>query len=75
LAGVRLQHAEDDAHGGGLAGPVGADEPERPPLGEGERQAVEGDQVADTAGQPLQLQHVVLLTPVLTRVSGSWLAP
>jgi hypothetical protein len=32
LAGVRLQHAEDDARSGGLAGPAGAHEPERLPL-------------------------------------------
>jgi hypothetical protein len=36
LAGVRLQHAEDDAHGGGLVGAVGVGEPERLPLGNGE---------------------------------------
>jgi hypothetical protein len=54
-----------------LPAPVGADEPERLPLGDGERQAVEGGHVAVPAGQPLQFQHVVLLTPVLTRMSGS----
>jgi hypothetical protein len=36
LAGVGRQHPEHDAHGGGLAGSVGADEPERLPLGNGE---------------------------------------
>jgi hypothetical protein len=58
-----------------LPAPLGPTNPNICPLGEGERPAVEGDQVADPAGQPLQLQHVVLLTPVLTRMSGSWLAP
>jgi hypothetical protein len=58
LAGVRFQHAEDDPHGGGLAGAVGADEPEHLPLAHGERQVVEGDQVAVAAGQTLQFQHV-----------------
>jgi hypothetical protein len=59
LAGVRFQHAEDDAHGGGLAGAVGAHEPEHLPLGDGEGEVVEGDQVAVAAGQALEFQHVV----------------
>jgi hypothetical protein len=71
LAGVRFQHPEDDPHGGGLAGAVGPDEPEHLPLGDGERQVIEGDQVAVAAGQALQFQHVVRLTPVLTQMSGS----
>jgi hypothetical protein len=49
LAGVGLQHPEDDAHRGGLAGAVGPGEPEHLPLGDGERQVVEGDQVAAAA--------------------------
>ena len=53
-----------------LSAPLGPDELEQLPLGDGERQAVEGDQVAVAAGQPLQFQHVVLLTLVLTRMSG-----
>jgi hypothetical protein len=63
LATVGLQHAQHDPRGGGLAGAVGADEPEHLPLGHGERQVVEGDQVAVAAGQALELQHVV--PPVL----------
>ncbi len=68
LAGVGLQHAEDDPHGGGLAGAVGADEAEHLPLGDGEGEVVEGDQVAVAAGQSVELQHVV--PPVLARMSG-----
>jgi hypothetical protein len=52
LAGVGLEHAEDDAHGGGLAGAVGPDEPEQLALGDGERQVVEGHQVAIAASVP-----------------------
>jgi hypothetical protein len=63
LASIGRQHPEDDAHGGGLAGAVGADEPEHLPLGDGEREVVEGDQVAVAAGQALQFQDVV--PPVL----------
>jgi hypothetical protein len=50
LTGVGRQHPEDDPHRGGLAGPVGADEPEQLALGDGARQVVEGDQVAIAAG-------------------------
>jgi hypothetical protein len=53
LAGVGLQHPQHDPHGGGLAGAVGTDEPEHLALGDGERQVVEGDQVAVAAGQTL----------------------
>ena len=49
-----------------LSAPLGPDELDQLPLGDGERQAVEGDQVAVAAGQPLQFQHVVLIT----RMSG-----
>jgi hypothetical protein len=49
LAGVGHQHPEHDPHGGGLAGAVGPDEPEHLPLGDGERQVVDGDQVAAAA--------------------------
>jgi hypothetical protein len=58
-------------HGGGLARPVGPHEAEQLALADPEAEVVEGDQVAVAAGQPLQCQHVVLLTPVLTRMSGS----
>jgi hypothetical protein len=51
LASIGRQHPEDDPHGGGLAGAVGADEAEHLALGDGERQVVEGDQVAVAAGQ------------------------
>jgi hypothetical protein len=37
LARVGRQHAQDDPHGGGLAGTVGPDEPEQLALGDGER--------------------------------------
>jgi hypothetical protein len=67
LTGVGFEHAEDDAHGGGLTGAVGPDEPEHLALGDGERQVVQGDQVAVAAGQALQLQHVV--PPVLAGMS------
>jgi hypothetical protein len=72
LAGVRFQHAEDDAHGGSLTGTVGPDEAEQLPFGDGEGQVVEGDQVAVAAGQALELQHVVppVLAPgVMVRVA------
>jgi hypothetical protein len=36
LARVGFQHAEDDAHGAGLAGTVGPDEPEHLALGDSE---------------------------------------
>jgi hypothetical protein len=62
LAGVGFEHAEDDAHGGGLAGAVGTDEPEQLALGDGERQVVEGHQVAIAARQSLQFQHVAVPT-------------
>ena len=51
-----------------LPAPLGPDEPEQLPLGDGERQVVQRHQVAIAAGQALQFQHVVLLTPVLTRM-------
>jgi len=44
---------------------VGAHEPEQLPVGDGERQVVEGDQVAIAAGQTLQFQHVLPLRTVL----------
>jgi hypothetical protein len=53
LTGVGLEHAEDDPHGGGLARPVGADEAEHLAFAHGEREVVEGDQVAVAAGQSL----------------------
>jgi hypothetical protein len=59
LAGVGLQHSEDDPHGGGLAGAVGAHEPEHLALGDGEGEVVQRHHVAVTARQALQLQHVV----------------
>jgi hypothetical protein len=62
LAGVRFQHPEHDPHGGGLAGAVGPDEPEHLVLGHGEREVVQGDQVAVAAGQALQFQHVAVPT-------------
>jgi hypothetical protein len=46
-----------------LPAPLGADEPEHLVLGDNERQVIEGDQIAVAAGQALQLQHAVLLTP------------
>ena len=49
LAGVGFEHAEDDVHGGRLAGAVGTDEPEQLALGDSERQVVEGHQVAIAA--------------------------
>jgi hypothetical protein len=61
LAVVGLQYAEDDAHGGGFARAVRADEPEHLPLGDGERQMVEGDQVTAAAGQTLEFGHVASL--------------
>jgi hypothetical protein len=67
LAGVRFQHAEDDPHGGGLAGAVGADEAEHLALGDGEGQLVESDQVAVAARQSLQLQHVAPNSPGLAK--------
>src|SRR4029453_13324974 len=50
LTGVGGEDTEDDPHGGGLAGAVGADEPEHLPLGHGERHVVERDEVAVAAG-------------------------
>jgi hypothetical protein len=64
LTRVGRQHAEDDPHGGGLAGTVGPDEPEHLALAHGERQVIEGDQVAVAAGQALQFQHVTPLLPL-----------
>src|SRR4029450_11245466 len=58
LAPVRLQHPEHDPHGGGLAGAVRADEPEHLPFPDGERQVVQGHDVAVAAAQPLQLEHL-----------------
>jgi hypothetical protein len=57
LAGVGLQHAEHDPHGGGLAGAVGTDEAEHLPLAHAEREVVEGHDLAVAAGQSPQLQH------------------
>jgi hypothetical protein len=54
-----------------LPAPLRPDERKHLPLRDGERLAVEGDQVAVAAGQPLQFQHVVLLTAALTPMSGS----
>jgi hypothetical protein len=59
LAPVGLQHPEDDPHGGGLAGTVRPHEPEHLPFPDGERQVVEGHQVAVAAAQALKFQHVV----------------
>jgi hypothetical protein len=59
LAGVRLQHAEDDPHGGGLAGAVGPDESEHLVLSDGEREVVQRHHLAVAARQTLQLQHVI----------------
>jgi hypothetical protein len=50
LAGVGLQHPQDDPHGGGLPHAVGRNGPEHLLLGDGERQMVEGDQVTAAAG-------------------------
>jgi hypothetical protein len=40
------------------------------PLGHGEGEIIEGDQVVIAAGKALQLEHVVLLTPLSHRISG-----
>jgi len=61
LAGIGFEDAEDDPHGGGLAGAVGPDEAEHLAFRDGEREFVEGDQVAVAAGQALQFQHVAPL--------------
>jgi hypothetical protein len=60
LPRVGFQHAEDDPHGGGLAGAVGSDEAEQLPFGDGEGEVV-GRPVAVAAGQALQFQHVAPL--------------
>src|SRR4030095_4488400 len=57
LARVRFEHAEDDAHGGGLAGAVGADEPAHLSLRDGEGDGVEGDEVAVAAGEIPEFEH------------------
>jgi hypothetical protein len=74
LAGVRLQHAEDDPHGGGLAGAVGADEAEHLPFGDGERQTVEGDQIAVLGGSAAAIPTRRPTHPGAHPMSGSWLA-
>ena len=61
LAGIGFQHPSMIPHGGGLAHAVGADEPEHLPLGDGERQVVEGDQVTAAAAYTLEVQHVASL--------------
>jgi hypothetical protein len=76
LAPVGLQHPEDDPHGGGLPGAVRANEPEHLSFPDGERQVVEGDDVAVAAGQSLELEHLVSLPPAgrspLPGVHRSW---
>jgi hypothetical protein len=52
LAAVGFQHAEDDAHGGGLAGAIGADEPEHLPLTDREGHVVKSKDVAIAPCQP-----------------------
>jgi hypothetical protein len=60
-SGIGRQHYP---HGSCLARAVGAHEPEHLVLGDGERQVIEGDQIAVAAGQALKFQHVVPLRPV-----------
>ena len=56
-AGVGLQDAEHDAHGRGLARPVGADEAVQLTAGDLEAQVVQGDHVAEAPAQSVQGQH------------------
>src|SRR3954468_20914776 len=57
LAGVRREDAEHDAHGGGLARAVGADEAEELPLAHGEAEAVERDRLAVAPAQAVELER------------------
>ena len=59
--GVGREHAEGDAHRGGLARPVRPDEPHDAPLGHGERDVVERDEVAERAAQTGQLEHADII--------------
>src|SRR5205085_4714481 len=54
---IGLQDAEDDPHRGRLSGAVRADEADHPAGRGGERHAVEGDDVAEPAGDVDELEH------------------
>ena len=66
-AGVEPDQLEHGSHGRGLARPVGTEEPEDLPGGHRERQLVEGDDVAEAAGEPVELQHRAWLSHRLRR--------
>ena len=53
-SGVRLQGPRDQAHGGGLPGPVGTEEADDLPPIDGERDAVHGAYFAEALGDLLQ---------------------
>lgn len=57
LAGVGLEHAQSDSHGGGLARPVGADEAHDLALGHLEREPVEGNRLTVEPRESLEGQH------------------
>jgi len=57
LPGVGGEHAERDAHGGGLAGPVGADEPEQLPGADVEGHLGQRDNLAVALGDMVDLEQ------------------
>jgi hypothetical protein len=57
LTGVGGQHAEDDPHGGGLAGAVRADEPGQPAARHGERDVLQNRPVPEAAADGIDVQH------------------
>ena len=57
LAGVRGEHAEHDAHGGGLAGAVAPDEAEDLSGRDAEADVAAGHDVAEAPGYPVHLQY------------------
>jgi hypothetical protein len=56
-AAVRLQHAEHDAHGGGLAGAVRTHEAEHLPRRDREGDAVQGGDLTEAARQAGEHEH------------------
>src|SRR4029079_12130196 len=55
--GIRLEKARDQAHGGGLAGPVGAKETQDFTTRHIERDAVDGSEPAETFGKTLRFNE------------------
>jgi len=57
LPAVGGEHPQDDPHGCGLAGAVRPDEPVHLPRADGERDAIERDDVTISAREIPQLEH------------------